>query len=686
MRYAKLQKKLGKATLALKDRMRYITLSKKFVLSAEDACKIAFASNHNRMQLALRFQVSKRTVRRTLLLSALTLLEVQMKQLHDFKDYVAEHRPDFGVTTIMWDETSQSLALDAAPGTRQQMSSTWSVLVCRIRFAAGWVRGIKVARELILPPVPLSTNAAHNIYQGLYGHALTKPIMDALDSILSHCRLTCRLNESDAHLANEKLHRFQYFQRMGSQESQAPAEALAAGQAEVQQHGRVQARAPSLPAETMEQIFCQNHQTQLTVTALVDSLNKSEGAGGHLIPNLYCATLFLRMGGHFVRLLASVQQAVKSRDFFHWVPLPSREELAEGREFGDELASYIIDNLRHNARQMASTSRGTEFGWQRTAKEVRHVFRHILNAPYWHRDRLCHYCVNQCCQNREQAERRVVWGILHVVLRSLPGLPLLKDWVKLGPSLDFFICAEHQGILFKLMKNASWASKFPQRDNNCEETTLVDWAKLAGTRYQRSCQMLESVQERLQRTVLAIVHEPLRHPHASFLQEGHTELNDGEWPGLLDQLWAPTSRFQAVLQYLSSMLCGNVSRTRLVWQLSGCASFEDWLQGRPEEARFFRARVLLVAQLVQRRYNRTLNTPALQLFSLSDVRRTDHQETIQTFMSKKPCCYVPGFGREIRQVASAQTLGILLVGSWSPGLLGLTQKFLEPAFPIFHRT
>ena len=131
MRYAKLQKKLGKATLALKDRMRYITLSKKFVLSAEDACKIAFASNHNRMQLALRFQVSKRTVRRTLLLSALTLLEVQMKQLHDFKDYVAEHRPDFGVTTIMWDETSQSLALDAAPGTRQQMSSTWSVLVRR---------------------------------------------------------------------------------------------------------------------------------------------------------------------------------------------------------------------------------------------------------------------------------------------------------------------------------------------------------------------------------------------------------------------------------------------------------------------------------------------------------------------------------------------------------------------------
>ena len=36
-----------------------------------------------------------------------------------------------------------------------------------------------------------------------------------------------------------------------------------------------------------------------------------------------------------------------------------------------------------------------------------------------------------------------------------------------------------------------------------QETTLVDWAKLAGTRIQRSCPMLDCFEERFQRTVVA---------------------------------------------------------------------------------------------------------------------------------------------------------------------------------------
>lgn len=66
-----------------------------------------------------------------------------------------------------------------------------------------------------------------------------------------------------------------------------------------------------------------------------------------------------------MRLLASVQLLVKEATFFHWMPNPTMEELAEGRLYSHELVQYLIDNLRHNSREMSANRGGgrgrTEF-------------------------------------------------------------------------------------------------------------------------------------------------------------------------------------------------------------------------------------------------------------------------------------------------------------------------------------
>ena len=103
---------------------------------------------------------------------------------------------------------------------------------------------------------------------------------------------------------------------------------------------------------------------------------------------------------------------------------------------------------------------------------------------------------------RADAGKRAVWaGILHVVLHTWPGLPRRK----LAPSLDFFSSApntEHLRTPFELVEWPRGLPKF-RSGTTMQETTLVDWAKLAGTRIQRSCPMLDCFEERFQRTVVA---------------------------------------------------------------------------------------------------------------------------------------------------------------------------------------
>ena len=104
------------------------------LLSFNDMIRISFGRNCNKSALAEQYEVSRQTVGRMWCVCSRTLLEMQLHQLTEFAEHCELHRPDFAIAVVMWDETGQSLTLDAVPGAlRHQQSSTWQVAVSQIR-------------------------------------------------------------------------------------------------------------------------------------------------------------------------------------------------------------------------------------------------------------------------------------------------------------------------------------------------------------------------------------------------------------------------------------------------------------------------------------------------------------------------------------------------------------------------
>lgn len=316
--------------------------------------------------------------------------------------------------------------------------------------------------------------------------------------------------------------------------------------------------------------------------------------------------------------------------------------LAEGHR------SSVLSFERAEYWSMGPMSSPGQLGWQRAAKEIKHCFQKVLNGPYWDRSRVVHCCIGGCCSTREEAESKVASAILRVIMRCVPVTPSLADWVRLGPNLDFFLCAEFQGILTALLLNAEWAMNLPQQDLT-GEVVFVEWRKLAGSRFHRTRHVLVNAAERFQRVLLAIVMEPLRHLHSAFLRHAHTAPDDQAWPLLLAEMWGPSSKFMIVRQYLSALLAGDGSRLRLMWQWDGCTSMSHWLAEHPDQGRQARNLILLVAGSVHRRFATTLYRFPFKLFSVADARRCDHESVINEFYSKPFCCLQPGCAREIRK-------------------------------------
>ena len=371
MRYCKLRKTAAKLGVLLAEKQSKESLGKRYKLSAKDMCTIAFSCSHRRTMLADRFDVSKQTIRRVLTFMSSVVMDIQVRQLQEFRDYALEHPPHVACATLSWDETSQTLALqtplDATYAVPQQASSAWPVLVCRLQLAVGWRTGLKLYKEFIMPPLPLSSNSSSNLFCAMFRHPLTQPIMELLEQIVKVSSVSCWLHETDGHLANEKLHYHLYAKRMLPTAGPEPAPGPAAP---VSDQGTPPKK--KLPTLT-EQVLCQNHQVQLTIVSAVDAMERVSGLS-KMVPGLYCGTLFLRMGGHFVRLLASVPSLVRDVAYFRWVAVPTEEDNS-GRRYAEELGEYLVANLRHNSRQMSSTARGGPVRLVRLVSRLKQALR-----------------------------------------------------------------------------------------------------------------------------------------------------------------------------------------------------------------------------------------------------------------------------------------------------------------------
>jgi hypothetical protein len=318
----------------------------RYLLSWHEMLKVSFNQSCRRTTASEQFCISLRTVRRIRAITARSVMEIQAHLLDDFARFCEAKRPDFAVCTWMWDETSHRLSVNVVPDTlTQQHSSTWQVMVCRCHIAVGWTMGIKLYREFIMPPVPLASNSSNHVYHGLFNSPLMKPLHSIVDRILKSAEVSCIINEADGHLGNEKLHFHKY-----ALENAKPKPCL------------------------MEFALCQNHQTNLVVCDAVSNSRSTPGTGGKLLQNLYCTTMFLKMGGHFTRLLISVHMLATEQNMVEWIGSPTPNQLAASRPYGEELAAYMIDNLKHNSRQMSSDVRPGSVAHQHdSANGMQHV-------------------------------------------------------------------------------------------------------------------------------------------------------------------------------------------------------------------------------------------------------------------------------------------------------------------------
>ena len=311
-------------------------------LTAFQICCVAFDPRRNRHAAADAYNVSKQTVGRALVVAAVTLLEVQMAQLKEFKDFVLSCKPAAATATLMWDETQETLAMNSSHGPHR---SSYSVLVARLHLAVGWVDrpSLKLWKDFVLAPMPLASNSAVSIWSALHGHPMVRLLLETVRDVLLSAKLRCWIHEADGHLSNEKLHFHTYHQAKAN----PPADGL--------------------PLFT-ELALCSNHQTNLVLMEAINNAPRSPDLPGALIPNMYCGCLWLRMGAHFLRLLSALRGLLQSEASFTWVQNPSQQELERGGAYRKELADFLVDNLRHHQRQMSPAAKQGQPGCVLTAQ------------------------------------------------------------------------------------------------------------------------------------------------------------------------------------------------------------------------------------------------------------------------------------------------------------------------------
>ena len=303
-------------------------------LTAFEICCVCFDPRRNRHAAADLYRVSRQTVMRGLVVGAATLLEVQIKQLLELRDFVVSQnpKPDVASATLMWDETQQTLSTSGLQHSEAKRSGC-TTLVARLHLTIGWLQGpgLKFWKDFVIAPMPLASNSAISIWSALRAHPMIKMLLSSVYEICMSAELRCFLHEADGHLSNEKLHFHTYQKEMADR----PAAGL-----------------PLL----RELVLCGNHQTNLILTQAINNMPKAADLSGKLLPNLYCASLWLRMGTHLLRLLGSLRGLLQKEQCFTWLPNPSARDLEEGAAYRKEVAGYLIDNLRHHQRQMSPSA------------------------------------------------------------------------------------------------------------------------------------------------------------------------------------------------------------------------------------------------------------------------------------------------------------------------------------------
>ena len=187
---------------------------------------------------------------------------------------------------------------------------------------------------------------------------------------------------------------------------------------------------------------CGNHANQVVEgNAVVAAGLRPNGEQSIPILNdLYAMTLFLRMGGHFSRLVLSIHGYVKVK-----LRLDLGSPPAGAAAFAEEVTDYIVCQYTRAADRSPKAIAAFTMNVQK-------MFKNLNGLPGQHGELVVYtrgLVLEFAAVNQEVSD-----SIVQVLFRMVPDVPQGNKWTKLGPCLDFYHCANLFGILCGVQKIA----------------------------------------------------------------------------------------------------------------------------------------------------------------------------------------------------------------------------------------
>ena len=330
--------------------------------------------------------------------------------------------------------------------------------------------------------------------------------------------------------------------------------------------------------------------------------------------------------------------------------------------------------------------RGT---FEKNLDEFRSMWNGSFSGPPMHRCRPGH------CVDKEGAARKMSTTFIALLLSCLPAVPAPSKWTKVFASSDFV----GVGILINcflpcLFELAFQPLMFRSSDTGAEDADAdprllegLFFHAVKGRRYASSTTFLSCPESQWNSRCWMIVSEHLRRLVYSWLHN-LKKLKDAlqRFP-LCELLDARSSPVWAVLQNVAHQLLDDLGRKRLcvMWQASGCASYEAWCSSVAREVRAFRRALVALSGWIYRRHVVCWEQFPWSLLRLVDAGadQSDVGAVKAKWDSAQVCCVPAGLSRDLKRKGyTAETLSsdftrralIRGVGQW----LGFLFAFGRP--------
>ena len=230
-------------------------------------------------KLARSWHAHPKTVARNKEVVAAVYMKQQTAWLKQLLDVSKVIRPASVVVSKRWDETKEIVTVDN--GNEHNQRDSFDSMVSAVRVVLSWPEEFNVpvlAVDLVVPPVPLLSPNAENLYAGTYKHPALKETHELLTCLIAQGKMTCLLHECDGATGNDRL------------------------MAYVSKCPRI------VPQGCVTEFhWCGNHNHHLISTAVVTSTK------ANLVATVYKSSMFLSQNNHFLRLQRAVSTTVAKK-------------------------------------------------------------------------------------------------------------------------------------------------------------------------------------------------------------------------------------------------------------------------------------------------------------------------------------------------------------------------------------